>query len=227
MTHPTTRWFLAATLVLAPITGLVAAVASPGLQATVAAQLRAIAAHPTQFHVYALGILVSAYLTVPAVFALTALIGRTSPRWAMAAGGLTQLGVLVAIGDSATESMYGAMGARPGERATMVALSDRYDAATGWIYSVGGLAVLVGSVLLGIALWQTRALPRWAAVGVPASVIVNIVGFSIASQPVLVLSYLLMLAAFSRAALAIVAPDGVVSEQSGARGPAAIESAAP
>jgi hypothetical protein len=220
MTHPPTRWLVAATLVLAPVIGLVAAGTMPGVQATVDAELRAIAAHPTQFHIYALGILVSAYLTAPAVLGLTALIGRTSPGWALVAGGLTQLGVLVAIGDSATESMYAAMGAHPRERATMVALSDRYDAATGWIYTIGGLAVLLGSVLLGIALWRTRSLPRWAAVGVPGSVILNILGFSIASQPILVVSYLVMLAAFARAALEIATPQRTDSEHLATRGAA-------
>ena len=126
MTHPASRWPMTAALVLAPAFGLVAAVASPGLATSTDAELRSIAAQPAQFDVYAVALLVSSYLMVPAVFGVTGLLGSRSPRLGFVAGVLTQLGLLVAIGDAAVESMYAAMG-RTGDRATMVALSDRYE----------------------------------------------------------------------------------------------------
>ena len=102
----------------------------------------------------------------------------------------------------------------------MVALSDRYESATGWIYTIGGLSLVVGSVLLGVALWRTRTLPRWAAVALPASIVLNIVGFSVASQPVLVLSYVVALTAFAPAAVETVRPEPRTAERSAVHAPA-------
>jgi hypothetical protein len=206
MSHPIPRWFDAAALVLAPATGLIAAVAVPGLSSTTKGELDEIAAHPERFHVYAVGVLVSSYLLVPAFFGLMNLVRERSPRWAYLAGGLAQIGMIVAVGDAATESMYWKMGSAT-DLAPMAALSDRYEAGTGWIYGIGGLAVVVGTIALGIALWRTHVVPRWVALGLGLSVVLNVVGFSAASQPVLVASYVVMLAALGRAALAVVEHD--------------------
>ena len=206
MTHPIPRWFDAAALVLAPATGLVAAVAIPGLSTTTQGELDGIAAHSDRFHVYAVCILISSYLLIPAFFGLMELVRERSPRWAYLAGGLAQIGMVVAVGDAAVESMYWAMGSASG-RGPMVSLSDRYDSGTGWVYAVGGLAVVVGTLALGVALWRTRVVPRWVALGVAVSVVLNVAGFSAASRPALVASYVVMLAALARAALALVERD--------------------
>ena len=219
MTHPASRWPMTAALVLAPAFGLVAAVASPGLATSTDGELRSIAAQPAQFDVYAVALLVSSYLLVPAVFGVTGLLRARSPRLGFVAGVLTQLGLLVAIGDSAVELMYAAMG-RTGDRATMVALSDRYESATGWIYTIGGLSLIVGSILLGAALWRTRTLPRWAAAGFPVSVVLNIFGFASASQPMLALSYVVLLAALAPAAMEVARSDQDTPSRSATRGPA-------
>jgi hypothetical protein len=204
MSHPIPRWSNATALVLAPAAGLVAAVAVPGLSSTTKGGLELVAAHPERYHLYAVGMLVSSYLLIPAYFGLMALVGRRNPTWAYLAGGLAQVGVVIAVGDAATESMYWKMGSAS-DLSPMVTVFDRYDAGTNWIYAIGGLTVLVGSVALGAGLWRTRVLPRWAAVGTPLGLVLNIVGFSAASQPALMLSYVVMLAAFSRAAQTLVA----------------------
>jgi hypothetical protein len=208
MSHPIPRWFNVAALVLAPVTGLIAALAVPGLSTTTQGGLDQVAAHPERFHVYALGILLSGYLIIPAFFGLMSLVRERSPRWAYLAGGLAQIGAVIAVGDAAVEFMYWKMGVAT-DQAPMIALSDRYDAGTGWIYNVGGLAVTLGSIGLAVALWRTRVVPRWVAVGLAACVLVNIAGFSMASQPMLIASYVVMLGALSRAALVIVDRDEV------------------
>jgi hypothetical protein len=202
--HPIARGTYAAALVLAPSAGIIAAAAVPGLQTSTTAQLEAIAAHPGRFQAYALAILVSSYLLVPAFLGLMQLIRQRSPRWAYAAGGLALVGMLVAIGDAATELMYWKMGSAGTDLSTMAALSERYEAGTGFVYAVGGLAFLLGTVLMGVALWRTRVVPRWAAGGLPVSAVLNIGGFAAASQPVLVISYVVMLAVFARAAACLV-----------------------
>ena len=202
--HPIPRLAGAASLVLAPILGLVAAIATPGLQTSNAAEIAAIGRHPSAFHVYAVTILLSSYLLVPAFFALMALIRTRSVRWAYLAGGIAQAGMLVAIGDAATELMYSQMGAPPADAAQMTALANRYDSVSAVIYTPGGLLVMVGTVLVAAALWITRVAPRWAAAAIVVSTVMNIAGFSACSKPALLASYVVMLACLGRVALILL-----------------------
>jgi hypothetical protein len=201
-THPIARQTVAWSMVLAPLAGLIGAVALPALRSTRGKELSAIAAHQDRFYLYAIGILISSYLFVPVYFGLLNLIREHSPRLAYLGGGVALLGMLVAIGDAATELMYWQMGSPHADHAQMTALADRYESAAGTslIYSVGGIAALVGSVLVAVALWRTRAVPRWTAVGIVVGLVANIAGFGAASQPVLVASYVVLLAALGRIA---------------------------
>src|SRR3954453_21757755 len=202
-----TRSVFALSLTLVPLLCLVAAVALPGLQATRTAEVAAIAAHPDRFYAYALAILLSSYLSVPAFFGVMAVLWERAPLWTVLAGGLTQIGLLIAIGDAGTELMYwqmGTPGADPGE---MAALAGRYDNAAGAsvLYSVGGLAILVGTLLIAVATWRTRVVPRWSAVALVAGTVANVAGFTMASQAVLAGSYVLLLAAFVPFAVRLMA----------------------
>lgn len=208
------RTVMSAALVLAPLTGLVAAVAQPALRATRAEEIDAISAHPDRFYVYALAMTVSSYLLVPALFGVLALVRKHAARWAYVAVGITQVGLLIAIGDAATELLYWQMGAAGADRTQMVALAERYEnsAGTSLIYSLGGLATLVGIALTSVALWRTRVAPRWVAVALMAGTAAQIAGFSGAGQPVLIASYVVLLAAFAHLAVLLVrstpAPSG-------------------
>ena len=186
----------AAALVLAPLTGLVAALAHPALRPSAAEELQAVADHPTAFYVYAVGILISSILLVPALFGIMGLLRPDHPR-AYVAGAVAQLGMLIAIGDAATEMYVWQMGSTQGAAEPMVALMNHYESATGvaTIYNVGALAML-GIFVIAAALWRSRVAPPWAAGGLAASLVLNIVGFTAASKPALVASYAVMLVAF-------------------------------
>ena len=216
-THPIARTVTGWSLILAPLTGMGAAVALPALRDSRSAEISAIARHQDRFYLYALGILLSSYLFVPAFFGIMNLLREQAPRWAYLAGGLAQVGMLVAIGDAATELMYWQMGAPAADHSQMAALADRYESAngSGMVYTVGGLAVVAGTLLVSVALWRTRVVPRWAAVGITAGVGANIVGFGMASQPVLVASYVVTLAACARIAAVVL---GTRSTQTAANG---------
>ncbi len=123
----TTFW----SLLLAPAFGLVAAVALPALRSSRSAEIAAVAAHQQAFYVYGVCILLSSYLLVPAVFGIMHLLPDGRPAWAFLGGGLTQVGLLVAIGDAATELVYWQMGAPGASAAQMSALADRYENAAG------------------------------------------------------------------------------------------------
>ena len=197
------RSLLGAACIAAPLFGIAAALAVPGLQSNRGAELTAIARHQDRFYLYAICILVSSYLLVPAVLAVTGLLRES--RGAVFAGLLTQLGLVVAIGDAAVELMYWQMG-RPGaDHTQMTALAKHYEDAAGssLMYNVGGLAVVVGLVWLGVLLWRSGSVPRWSAAALPIATVANVVAFSAASQPVLVASYLLLAAGFAPVARAV------------------------
>lgn len=193
-THPIARIAAGSSMILAPLFGLVAAVATPGLDTTNRAEIVSIARHPDAFYVYAVAILVSSYLLIPAFFGLMNLIRQRSVRWAYVAGGVAQVGMVIAVGDAATELMYSRMGAPSADPDQMVSLANRYDSVSGAIYAVGGLAVVIGTVLVAVALWRTAVVPRWTAVALVTSVVLNIAGFSAGNQAVLLSSYVVMLA---------------------------------
>jgi hypothetical protein len=120
------------------------------------------------------------------------------------AGWLAQFGILVAIGDAAVELMYWQMGTPHASLAQMAALASRYESATSLIYMIGGLSALTGLTLLSLGLWRARAVPAWAAAAIPAATIINIVGMSFNNLPLTIISLVLMLAAFAKAAVIIL-----------------------
>jgi hypothetical protein len=193
------RTALAVSLAVMPVLGLVAALAQPALRSTRSTEIAAIAAHPGRFYVYALTLLLSSYLSVPAFFGVMAVLRERAPLWSVVAGGLAQFGLLVAIGDAATELLYWQMGAPGADPGQMAALADRYENAFGAsiLYSMGALAAVVGTLLLAVAAWRTQVAPRWSAAALLAGTVANIAGFSTADQAVLAGSYVLLLAAFA------------------------------
>jgi hypothetical protein len=191
------RKAVGAAMILSPLLGLISAVASPALRASASGKLAEIAHHSDRWYLYALFGLASMWLLVPAVVGLTSMVSGRAPRLSLVGGGLALLGALVATGDATTELMYWQMGAPGADRAQMAALAERYENAAGAtvVFTVGGLALIIGLLILGVALWRLRLAPAWAAIGVPVGVIVNIVGFSSNSNALVIASNVVLLAA--------------------------------
>jgi hypothetical protein len=189
---------VAASMILGPLLSLVSAIVSPQLESGAAAQLAQIAHHPDRWYLYALFITVGAWLFVPSTLGLMNMLAVRAPRASIVGGSLTLVGVLVAIGDGTTELMYWQMGAHGAHRAQMAALSNRYDNATGssLFFTVGGLALLAGLVVLAIALVRTRMAPLWAAAAIPIGAFVNIAGFNTSSNVAVTGSNLILLVGF-------------------------------
>jgi hypothetical protein len=200
------RTAAAAALVAAPLLGLAATCAWPPLRAAERAQIAAITVQPGRWYFFSLFILLSSIMLVPAVLALMRLLGQTRPVWALLAGCLAQFGILVGIGDSATELMFWQMGAPGASLGQMTALATRYDAAPGaaLVFMIGGMAALSGTLLLAAGLWRARAVPVWTAIAVACATVANIVGLSAVSVPVTLASYALLLAAFGRIAVIVL-----------------------
>lgn len=190
-------------LVGAPLFFLFSGVAIPALKSGDAAQLALIAAHPTGWYLFTLFSIVGSVFLVPAAAALMNATREGAPRTAILGGGLLQLGAYVAVIDSATQLVYWKMASPVADRASMVALLHRYEnaSAASVIFMVGALALVVGSVLIGIALVRARTAPLWAAFLLPVGMVANIAAFVGSSRLLLIVSSVVLLVPFGYAAL--------------------------
>ena len=66
---------------------------------------------------------------------------------------------------------------------------------------------VVGLLLLGVALWRTGTVPRWAAVCLALSPFLEIAGGATGLRPVAVAGYVLLIACFAACAAAVARPD--------------------
>jgi hypothetical protein len=178
----------------------------PAVKSDEREQVAVIAQHPTRYYLFTILILTGSMLLVPALLGLMRLTRERAPGWGIAGGSLSLLGALVAIGDSASQLVIWQMGARGSDQAQMAALLKRFDSALGssLLFTIGGLAILVGTVLLGIGLRRARSIPAWAAAGLPVGTFLNIAGFAAGSVSVLILSGVVLLAALGSVGFAVL-----------------------
>jgi len=205
------RVTFAGALLLAPIANLVSTLVSPPLRSTEAASLAEVVRHPDRFYLFTFFVSIGSMLLVPALLGVMRLVRGRSPFLAYVGGALAQLGVLVAIGDSMTQLVFWQMGTPGLDRAQMATLAHRYESAPGssLFFAVGGLALVAGLVLLAAGLWRARVAPRWTALSLPASAVLNIAGFSAHSIPLLAASCVVMLAGMGRLALPFLGGERV------------------
>jgi hypothetical protein len=201
------RTTIGLSLLIAPTLGLVSAFFGDAAVKTDShAELAAIAAHPNRFYLYAITQLVGAYLLIPAFLGIKNMMRERSPRWADLAGGAVLLGLLIAIGDGAVELMYWQMGTHTANLDQMAQILDAYGNAPGSSlpYAIGGIILILGTIAFAIGLSVSRTVPIWAALTIPASIFTNILGFAAGSQPLLIVSAVLLLAGFWRIAVTVL-----------------------
>jgi hypothetical protein len=112
-------------------------------------------------------------------------------------GGLAVLGSLIAIGDVMSQFVSWQMVAGSANHDQMASLLHRFDnaAGVGVVFSVGGLSVLIGVVILTVGLIRTRVAPAWAAIGLSLATLLNIVAFGSASAVGVAASWVVLLVA--------------------------------
>jgi hypothetical protein len=159
------RRFGAAALVIGPLSlvaGALFQVVSD--DDSVSASLAKIAAHPSGERAAVVCDLLTAFM-VPAVLYLMRLAGPRAPRLTLIGGAVTFaafLGGLISVG--ASDLLYDHAAQSP-DRASAVSLvhavtGDAAFTIPAFLFIVGHM---LGLLLLGIALWRSRAVPRWAA----------------------------------------------------------------
>jgi hypothetical protein len=203
------RTAIGGSMIGAAVLMLAASIVTPAIKSQEAAQLAVIAQHPTRYYLFTLLILGSSILFVPALIGLMRMSAERSPALSNVGGALSLLGAMVAIGDSTSQLVIWQMGARGADRTQMAALLHRYDnvAGSALVFTIGGLAIVVGIVLLAVALYRSDAAPAWVAGGLVAGIVLNILGLSIPSIGVLIFSSLVLLAALGWTGRKLLAGD--------------------
>ena len=199
-------------LFAAPLLSLAGVALAPPIRSDARAQLAVIAAHPDRWYWSTILLLAGALATVPAILGIAAVVRERSPRLGDLGGGLALLGALIAVGDVMSQLTVWQMVAPGANPAQMAALLHRTDAAAGvaLVFTVGGLTVLAGSVVLAIGLLRARIVPVWAAVAFIAGVFLNIGGYGAASGAIVAASWVVLLAAWAPVAR-VVTPWATVA----------------
>jgi hypothetical protein len=153
-----------------------------------AAQLRLTSAHLGTAHLGNV-LLLAQILVVPAVIYAARLARRGAPRLAFIGGGLSALAWLAAlIGLGATQIVVydGALLPNPGAIAPLIDKMGA-DPVVGTLTLLFVLGHVIGMVVLGIALWRSRAVPAWVGILFAAYPLVHLgahIGGSIAADNV-------------------------------------------
>jgi hypothetical protein len=159
------RRFGAAALVIGPL-GLVlgSLFAVAGDDDSVPVSLAKIAAHPSGQRAVIICDLLAAFM-VPAVLYLMRLAGPRAPRLTLTGGAVAfaaWLAGLVSLG--ASDLLYD-HAAQLADRASAVSLVHAVTSDAAFVIPEALFLIghVIGLLLLGIALWRSRAVPRWAA----------------------------------------------------------------
>jgi hypothetical protein len=193
------RTVLGGSMIGAALTMLGASLVWPAIKSDEAAQLAVIAQHPARYYLCTILILASSMLLVPAIIGLMRMSAERSPRLTNIGGTLSILGALIAVGDSASQLVIW----------QMAALLHRFDnvAGSSIVFSIGGLSIVIGMVLLSIALYRSQTVPAWAAGGVLAGTVLNIVGFMAGSVGILIVSSVVLLVSLGWIGLRLLSGD--------------------
>jgi hypothetical protein len=193
----TDRW-LGAALILSPLFGLAASVVAPALHSDVAPQMATIADHPDRWYWYSMLLAANLILMVPAVLGLRVLLRETSPRLSAVGTTLAGLGAVVGLCNIPLQLAYREMATSGAGASVVNPLADRIENSSGAaaLFAPGGLAFVVGTVVLTIALVRSRVVaPLWVTAAYVLGAVGQLVGFSAASVVTITVSFALSLVA--------------------------------
>lgn len=188
---------LALALVGAPVLWLAAEACSPELKRDTGDQLSVIAAHGNRWYAYTLLLLLGTVLFVPGLAGVARVTRSGSARLTVIGTALVGYGTVIAACDVMTQfTAWKAVGSGV-DRTQMTELFARVDdaAGVGLVFATGGISWLVGSVILSIALARASSVPTWAGVGFGVGMILQLLGFSASSIPMIAASAVIVLIA--------------------------------
>jgi hypothetical protein len=162
-------------------TGWALAQADGASDQTGADSLAAAAAHPTLLHNVVLFGMLGALLMVPAALGAARLAGRSAAKLAFIGGTLTAAGYVcyfaVLLSDLTVLAMARIGG--PMDDFARVLDARQEDGYATWVFLLFVVGNLIGTFLLGLALWRSRSVARWAATAIMIWPPVHIVGLAV------------------------------------------------
>ncbi len=156
----------AASLVLFPLLILMYWVLYPAYGILdAAAGLRAIDGHGPITAVSDAFAMAGIFLSVPAILALMRVLGGRSPRLTLLGGGLSLVGWIALVGLIIGDVVATQMVEQGPLTASVVDLYSHIMNSPMMIaLTVIALLHVVGGILIGVALWRSRLVPKWAAI---------------------------------------------------------------
>lgn len=172
--------FLAPWFIVACNTGWAVAQAAGASDQTGADALAAAAAHPTLLHNVVLFGMLGALLMIPAALGAARLAGRGAAKLSFIAGTLVAAGYACYLAILITDLTTLTMARVGGPMADFAGVLDarQQDAAGTWVFLLFVLGNIVGTFLLGLALWRSRSIARWAAAAIMVWPLMHIVGLA-------------------------------------------------
>jgi hypothetical protein len=170
--------FLAPWFIVACNTGWAIAQADGARDETGADSLAAATAHPTLVHSVILFGLLGALLMIPAALGAARLAGQGAAKLSFIAGTLVAAGYAcyfaVLLPDLTTLAMVRVGG--PMADFARVLDARQEDATGAWVFLLFVVGNILGTFLLGLALWRSRSTARWAAVAIMVWPPMHIIG---------------------------------------------------
>jgi hypothetical protein len=154
----------ATSLIVGPLVLAIPIMASDNSDAPAATRLRDYANHPTAALVSNL-FLLALILLVPAMIYAARLARPGAPKLAFVGGGMAALGWLAGLMSIGAGQIALYQGSKLADQAGAAALIDRMDGdpVFGALVGIFVIGHVIGMIILGVALWRSRAVARWAA----------------------------------------------------------------
>jgi hypothetical protein len=205
------RWvtaiLAAVCLVAGPLAATVVRAFSPATKQTesVVRLIADAAAHPARTQV----VLVAnsfVWLMVPAALIAISLAWRRAPALSLAAAVFSVAGWVAIVSPAMQDALIAQAGHHGYDHAQAVALTDVWSnsGAVNVYTTLFVVGHLVGTILLGAALWRARAIPRWAAAAIGVSMPLHLVAFLSSVTALDIAAYALLLAGFGACAVRVL-----------------------
>lgn len=162
------RWFFAASIVLGTAATCVMVVANPGYYSAQTGEGPMLAAFGTassvMIQLHLIFSVIAFYLLPLGLLAMAWLAMRRSPWWASIGAFLIILGMLPLPAFAAQAALNAdIVGMGSGSLLTDLALRFNNDGVMSYYNIVDVPGIVFGPALIGVALWRSRAIPRWSA----------------------------------------------------------------
>ena len=181
-------------MVLAPLLVLVGAILHPSSAADAASELAAAGGATGRWTAAHLVLLASVVIAVPAVLGLMHMLRERRATYGHLGGGLALMGLMAFTGLLAIELVIGQM-ADMGSRLAMVALLARIGstAAITVPFLFGTFLFGLGTIVLGLGLYEARAVEWWQALALAVAGVALVIAGPVASSAVAIVGAAILL----------------------------------